>query len=110
MGKDDLCAALDSIEKGGTKTGIGELVKFRGFIQLTPGEPMKGDSLHSLQLGPRIAEDLVGRIGSFGAGIHLSISPLSLFGPQASIFLWREIFQALKKFAGQASPSFGVEL
>ena len=58
-------------------------------------------------VGPRVSEDLGGRAGSLG--IHLSISPLSFFGPQPSIFLWREGFETLKKFPRQVSPPFGVK-
>jgi len=42
MVKDDLCAALDFVEKGGPETGIGELIKFRDFVQSTAGELRRG--------------------------------------------------------------------
>ena len=109
MVKDALRATLDLVQEGSAETVICELVKFRSFIQLAPGEPMKGDTLHSLQLGPRIAEDLISRTGRFRIAIHLGISPLSLFCPEPSIFLWRETFETFKEFARQASPPFGVE-
>src|SRR5206468_9272123 len=71
--------------------------------------PMKGDSLHSLELSPRITEDLGGRAPRVRVYIHFRIPPLGFFRPKPSVLHFGEILQALEQLPCQTSPCFRIE-
>lgn len=94
--EDGTGAVLDLIKEGRAEPRTFQIIEESGVAQFPSGQPMKGDVLHSLELGSCLTEGLFGGASRIRTQVHLLVSPLGFFRPQPSVFLVGEGFEAFQ--------------